>query len=114
MAITKGISFPLSINQVRGTLDVSQEGELFKGHILSFLLTMPRERVMRPQYGMQDPLFDSIQDMTTISAEIREGLISYVPGIDFQVTGNISDQGEAVVNIYWSYEDKDETITVTL
>lgn len=114
MAITNGISFPLSIDPVKGTLIVAQEGNLFKGHILSFLLTKPRERVMRPQYGMQDPLFDSIQDMTTISAEIREGLISYIPGVEFQVNGSINDQGEAVITVYWSYEDKDETITVTL
>ncbi|MBD2168069.1 hypothetical protein H6G04_27160 [Calothrix membranacea FACHB-236] len=114
MAITKGISFPLSINPVQGTLNVAQEGDLFRGHILSFLSTMPRERVMRPQYGMQDPLFDSIQDMTTISAEIREGLISYIPGVDFQVNGSINDQGEAVITVYWSYEDKDETLVITL
>lgn len=114
MTIQKGIAFPLQIDPIRGNLKVATEGELFKGHILSWLQTFPRERVMRPQYGMRDPLFESIQDINTFAAEIREGLIRYVPDVEFQVAGTINDQGEALISVYWQYQDQDESITVKI
>jgi phage baseplate assembly protein W len=112
MTITKGIAFPLTID--KGNLLVSQEGELFRGHILSWLLTEINQRVMRPSYGMKDPLFESLQDMSVVTSEVREGLIKYIPDVDFQVEGSINDLGEAVITVYWQYQDKEQIITVTI
>ncbi|MBD2196620.1 MULTISPECIES: hypothetical protein [Calothrix] len=114
MTIQKGIAFPLQIDPIRGNLKVASEGELFKGHILSWLQTEPKQRVMRPLYGMRDPLFESIQDINTFSAEIREGLIRYIPDVEFQVAGNINDRGEALITVYWQYQDEEESITVRI
>lgn len=114
MTIQQGIAFPLTIDKVKGNLVVSSEGDLFSGHILSWLLTEVGERVMRPTYGMSDPLFESIQDINTFTAEITEGLINYIPNVQFQVFGSIDDQGEALISVYWSYQDQSDSVTIQL
>lgn len=109
----KSISFPLSI--VNGKLAVASGAELYKGHILSWLQTFPRERVMRPSYGMQDYLFETQSDLSLITTSIQSGLNSYVPDVDLEVQGSINDQGQTEINIYWAYEDVDQlTLSVTL
>ncbi|UKO99356.1 GPW/gp25 family protein [Nostoc sp. UHCC 0870] len=108
-----GLNFPLQI--VNGNLSVVTDGNLYKAHILSFLQTELRERVMRPQYGLKDYLFETISDITLIAANIKTGLQQYVPEIQLEVTGNINDQGEAEISIYWLFEDEEQpTIRLTL
>ncbi|AFY49017.1 Gene 25-like lysozyme [Nostoc sp. PCC 7524] len=110
--MTTGIAFPLTLDKSRGNLLMASEGELIKGHILSWLQTQPRERVMRPQYGMRDPLFNSASDISIFASEVQEGLRRYIPDIDFQVYGSINDAGEAVLSIFW--EDESITLRVSL
>lgn len=108
MTIQKGIAFPLQIDPIRGNLKVASEGELTKGHILSWLHTEVFERVMRPLYGLKDPLFNSIDAMSRITAEIESGLRQYVPTASFQVRGSINDQGQVVILIYWNYLNEEQ------
>jgi phage baseplate assembly protein W len=109
----KGIIFPLTISN--GKLAVASEAELYKGYILSWLQTFPRERVMRPSYGMQDYLFETHSDLSLITTSIKSGLNRYVPEIDLDVQGSINDQGQTEINIYWTYEDVEQpTLIVTL
>ncbi|MBD2452242.1 hypothetical protein H6G76_35115 [Nostoc sp. FACHB-152] len=110
--MTKGINFPLSV--VSGNLAVTSEGDLFKGHILSWLQTEPRQRVMRPAYGMKDYLFETISDISLITSNIKEGLQDYIPQVNFEVQGSLSDTGEVEVYVYWSYEGDESTLKVTL
>ncbi|KOP22827.1 hypothetical protein AMR41_29485 [Hapalosiphon sp. MRB220] len=110
-----GIAFPLALDPSKGNLLLASDADLIQGHILSYLQTQPFERVMVPSYGMKDYLFDTISDMSVITSDIEAGLKSYVPDAEFQVTGSINDQGEALISVYWSYKDEEQaTITVTL
>jgi len=109
----KGIKFPLTISN--GRLTVVEDAELYKGHILSWLQTFPRERVMRPSYGMQDYLFETTNDLSLIITNIKSGLNKYVPEVDLDVQGFINDQGQIEINIYWTYEDVEQsTLNVIL
>jgi len=107
-----GIIFPLSI--ANGNLAVASEGELFKGHILSWLQTQPKERVMRPAYGMDDYLFDSIPDISAVTSNIKAGLQNYIPEVEFDVQGLINDAGEVLVYVYWTYQDNESVLKITL
>lgn len=110
--MTNGIKFPLTV--VNGNLAVTSEGDLYKGHILSWLKTLPKERVMVPQYGMQDYLFQTIPNISYITTTVKEGLQQYIPEVSFEVQGAISDTGEVELYIYWSYGGDESTLKVTL
>ncbi|MFS0515153.1 hypothetical protein ACEYW6_10570 [Nostoc sp. UIC 10607] len=103
--MVKGIAFPLTIE--KGNLKVSEDADLYKGHILSWLKTENFERVMRPEYGLKDYLFESIQDISFIASSIQSGLETYIPEVNFEVEGNINDLGESEINVYWTYDDSD-------
>lgn len=108
-----GIKFPLTI--VNGNLAVVSDAELYKSHILSWLQTQLRERVMRPGYGLRDYLFETINDISLIAANIKTGLQQYVPEVQIDVNGTINDQGEAEISIYWLFEDEEQpTIKLVL
>ncbi len=101
----KGVTFPLSVS--KGNLVVATDAELYRGHILSWLKTENFERVMRPEYGLKDYLFESIQDISFIASSIKSGLENYIPEVTFEVEGSINDLGESEINIYWTYDDSD-------
>lgn len=113
MSIT-GIAFPLAIDPAKGNLITASEGELFRGHILSWLLTEPFSRVMVPNYGLKDQLFSSISNISEISAAVLEGLKKYIPGVKFEVNGSIDDFGEATINVYWEYQDINDSISIAI
>lgn len=108
MATTIGINFPLTIDPIKGNLVIASEAELLKGHILSWLQTEVRERVMRPLYGLKDPLFNSSGSLQSLLSEIDSGLKKYVPGASFQVKGSINDSGQVVVLVYWYYLNEEQ------
>lgn len=109
----KGINFPLSITA--GNLVVSSdEADLYRGHILSWLQTQPKERVMRHSYGMQDYLFETISDLSIITSSIKRGLQEYIPEVNFEIQGSINDLGEVEIYVYWTYQNNESTLKVIL
>ena len=113
--ITQGINFPLTIDPVRGNLVVASEADLIKGHILSWLQTETNERIMVPNYGRTDSLFTSISNINLITSEFKTGLEKYIPEAEFEVSGTINDQGEAVILVYWSYGELEQNpIKITI
>jgi hypothetical protein len=111
-SLTTGIDFPLQI--FRGNLKVSSDADLFKGHILSWLQTELKERVMRLEYGLADPLFNTIADIGLISNSIREGLTKYVPQVSVDVLGTINDNGEAEFQVRWIYKEQESSLLVVI
>lgn len=109
---TTGINFPLSA--ANGNLIVTSEADLFKGHILSWLQTELKERVMRPAYGMSDPLFGTLQDVGVMKNMILTGLQNYIPQVSFQVEGSINDKGEAEFFVYWTYLQEESTLRIII
>ncbi|BBD59510.1 hypothetical protein NIES2109_22970 [Nostoc sp. HK-01] len=111
----KGITFPLAVDPARKTLVTASDAELYRGHILSWLLTQPYERVMRPDYGLKDYLFTAIPDLDVITSEMQLGLTEYIPECQFTLQGTINDLGETVITVFWSYLGEDQTtLNVTL
>jgi phage baseplate assembly protein W len=102
MTIVQGISFPLTLDSVRGTLKLSSGADLVRDKIISFLKTEPLERVMRPEYGTQNYLFESAPSIEVIASEIERRLISYIPQATFSTIGSLNDDGELLIEIYWS------------
>jgi len=109
---TTGITFPLQA--INGNLLIASDAELFKGHILSWLQTELRERVMRPNYGLADTLFGTSQDVGRIRIIILEGLQAYIPNVEFEVTGSIIDTGEVEFFVYWVYLGEESTLRITI
>lgn len=112
MNTTTGINFPLEI--VNGNLKINSGADLIKGHILSWLQTETKERVMRPNYGLADPLFNSQQDISRIANNILTGLTNYVQDAKFYVSGNLNDNGEAEFTVSWIYQLEESSLTITI
>lgn len=103
------------MDATRRTLITSEDADLYRGHILSWLLTDKGERIMRPNYGMKDYLFSAVPDLGVILTEIREGLEENIPDCQFQLQGSINELGEVVVSVYWAWKGEDQnTLVVTL
>ncbi|MBD2515183.1 hypothetical protein H6G93_09215 [Nostoc sp. FACHB-973] len=109
----RGFQFPLALDAARGGLKVVSGVEITKGDILSVLSTQKRERVMRPGYGINDPLFDSLQDVSQLAVEILQNLKEYVADAEFQTEGVINEDGECEITVYWSFQG-DEQPQLTL
>lgn len=113
MAEIIGIKYPLTLDE-RGGLLIASDEDLIQGHILQFLETEPLERVMRRDYGTPDVLFTSLQEVTSLAADINRRLTQYVPQASFRVEGYLSDLGEVQLDIFWQYNEIDQDpITVT-
>jgi phage baseplate assembly protein W len=104
MPTIQGIAYPLAIDPATGGLRVAADAELIRGHILSWLETEPLERVMRPDYGTPDYLFTSQNNWQAIAARIEQRLITVVPQARFSVVGELGEEGEGVLEVFWSYE----------
>ncbi|WP_144427536.1 GPW/gp25 family protein [Nostoc piscinale] len=87
---------------------VASDADLYRGHILSWLLTEKGERIMRPRYGLKDYLFTAVPDLDVITAEMTAGLTEYIPECQFTLQGTINDLGETVITVFWSYLGEDQ------
>lgn len=108
MPTIQGIAYPLAIDPASGGLRVAADGDLIRGHILSWLQTIPLERVMRPDYGTPDYLFSSQNNWQAIAAQIEQRLITAIPQARFVVVGELGEEGEGVLEVFWSYEEIDQ------
>lgn len=100
MPLVQGLSYPLTI--VDGQLATSIDADLVRQQIFSVLETRPRERVLRPRYGMPDLLFSSVVP-GIIGSAIRDALTAEIPQGLFDVALVDYDQeGGFEVEIRWS------------
>lgn len=100
----RGISYPLAI--ANGALKVSTDIDLLRESIYSVLETVPSERVLNYTYGTPNIIFDAVPSFPVILELIRQSLETQIFGVDeFNVTGDIDDEGVGRVKIEWSVED---------
>jgi hypothetical protein len=100
--LLRGLSFPLELDG-KGGLKVSEDAELILDHILSMLLIEPGENPMRLQYGIPGILFNSNSNFDEYSADVARRLEKEIPQANFIVTGSLGDEGEALLDIQWTY-----------
>jgi len=113
MAIVTSLSYPLQIKD--GGLQVSSDVDVIRESIYSVLETRPYERVMRPNYGTPDFIFDSYNNNRIVAELTRIQLERQLPGVDFEVTGTIDDTGTARLTIQWAVSDVSQTaITIAV
>lgn len=108
MTTVQGISFPLALDATRGTLKLSSDADLVRDKIISFLKTEPLERVMRPEYGTENYLFEAAPSIEVIAAEIERRLISFIPQATFSTIGSLNDDGELYIEIFWTLSEVEQ------
>jgi phage baseplate assembly protein W len=99
MTIIRGISYPLNITN--GSLQLSYDIETIRDAIFSVLETRPTERVWRADFGTPDFIFESIQNPEIVVSRIKVVLEEQISGVEFEVKGNIQEDGAMQVQIYW-------------
>lgn len=104
MAILTGLAYPLEVDNVTGNLKTQSDAELIADHILSWLETEPLERVMRPDYGTPGYLFTTQQNWGVIAAAVEARLRANIPQATFTVEGNLTDDGEGQLDVYWAVQ----------
>lgn len=102
--MTTGLAFPLQIATNKGDLLLYTDAKLYESHILNWLLTVPKERVMRLRYGMQDFLFDAVSNTAEIVAMVKAGLKEYVPSVTIHQVTVMVEGGNIAISVYWSYQ----------
>jgi hypothetical protein len=95
-----GISYPLQIEN--GNLKLASDEDLYAGHILALLETRFYERVMLPSYGVPGFLFQSYDTLPTDNTKLELILKKWNPLVEFSVKSNYANNGEVLVQIFWS------------
>lgn len=101
--MVKLFSYPFRLNP-DGTVATVDDGTDYYGDELAMLiLTLPGERELVPEYGIEDPTFSSVS-----SAELAEKITLFGPPIDIvSVTTDFAPGGK--LNIGVNYEPLEET-----
>lgn len=97
-AIIQGIAYPLTVSE--GGLAVATDTELVRQQIFSVLETYRRERVMRPDYGLPDNLFNPIVP-GAMGAYVQNLLDQEIPSADFAVGSLASNEGILELEVRW-------------
>lgn len=96
-----GLSYPLSLNG-GGGLSISYNSDRIEQQILEILDTNLNERVLRPELGTSDYLFDTISE-TVLENQIQTILGKYIKNTDIKVKVYIDEEGVCDLRIYYSY-----------
>ena len=86
---------PPFIGGQQNIMSRQEDVRLIKNDILQLLLTVPGERVMRPDYGvhLRDFVFENLvdSDLSALSLEISQQIRKYEPRVDIQSIDLIPD-----------------------
>ena len=112
-----GFQYPLEL--FGGNLAIQKSyPQLVKNAILSGLYTQAEERVFRPEYGLEDAVFRSVQDTVAMLQGIREKIevaLETYEGVTFELMGGINDNGQMdVIVIYITPDEMPITIEATI
>lgn len=104
------LKYPLEIDPIKKTLVTVDGIDKIQSQIMHVLQTEPYERVMRPDYGVPNFIFDSISSIYTVTATIERRLVTELGDkAEFRVNGVINDSGGAVIEVYWSQNGVSQT-----
>lgn len=99
-----GLAYPLQVSP-SGNLLLAINEELIRDHILSFLRTIPGERVMVLSYGTENQLFKPYDDLLTVNSLLGLRLEQWIPQATFRCESEYLDTGEVTTNIFWSLRE---------
>ena len=97
------VKYPLTI--YNGTLLLSYDSEVVRDAILSVIKTFESERIMRPKYGTNYPIFNVPETndiVNLVTNNINEWVKSFYPDLQFNVTGSINEDGSFSYSVLWS------------
>lgn len=91
--------YPLT-SDGQGSLCLSRDEDLVAESIYSVLETRPGERIMRPNYGTPDYLFESVNAISIQTGRIEAALTDQIADPDrFQVSGTYEEEGIIAIDI---------------
>lgn len=98
-----GTSFPLRVNPITGSfVTTSDKHELIRQEIESILETRKFERVMMPDYGLPDFLFEVVDAgfAARVAFHLKDQIVKYVPLVE-SVTSRayVDDDGRTIVSV---------------
>jgi hypothetical protein len=111
------LKYPLTVQN--GTLVLTTGySEKIPEVITHILMTSKEERVLNPDFGVDEGIFSLVsnipQYLRSLESSLTAGLQEY-PGVSIRLVGYIeADSGEIPVTCYWSLEDLTGEVTVTL
>jgi hypothetical protein len=101
--MTTGLIFPLEIQN--GNLRTGSGDELTASQIRHVLLTVPKEILMRPAYGVTPKLFEPVQQGTT-KREVEAELRRRIPSTKFNVQVTLEPtEGGLLIEVFWVGSD---------
>lgn len=114
MAIISGISYPLTISAT-GNLEVSDDANLIRDNILSWLETFKRERIS-PDYGLKFYV-GTTENRADIESQIYSDLVREIPDTTFRVNVRLDDTGLLQINVNYAprqFEGRENFLSVLL
>lgn len=100
------LKYPIGASNGGLVLTVN-EGEAVVGALKSALLTNKGERIIRPQYGSVDNLFELISNGSSYVVGLEHDVDASVtdyPDLATQAIGSIGDDGQAKINLLYSID----------
>lgn len=97
----ESIAYPLRIDDATGDLAISQDEDVLADDILSFVETLPGERVMVPEYGMKDPHFEPLNDILTYNVDLAIKLQGWIPQCTFYCKSEYDELGNLATSIFY-------------
>lgn len=108
--MTTGYLFPLSLSS--GNLRLASGAELIASQIRQILLIETFENPMRPEFGINHPLFESasFNQLAEYQNQIRSQLeLEFGNACEFDIRTKLSPTEDGLeVSIFWSYLGEDQ------
>lgn len=110
------LKYPITISN--GTLVLTQDYEKLIPEVITHtLLTLREERVMQPDFGIPEVTFNLLTDLPGFLRELESSLaftLKEYPGVSVRLVGFADDSGEIPVTCYWSLDELQGEVEVTL
>jgi hypothetical protein len=100
MTKLRGLAYPLQVKN--GSLKLSEDLDTVRDAIFGVLETRPGERIMRGRFGCPDFIFDAVAHPQVVLSRIQVALEEQISDVDFEVNGDIDEDGAFNVRISWS------------
>lgn len=93
----------------------NNNADYVRGKILQTLSVIRGELIANPLYGMPIRVFQSVSDIGIDSARVESILSEEIPEVQFKVTGNITETGIGILDVFWTYQgnEKNESFEVS-
>lgn len=106
------LAYPLQI--INGNLKVVNGDEVIRQHIISWLQTELKERVLRLDYGTRDYIFETKSDWSIVAMDIDRDLTREIPQASFNVLIEADNLGNLEVTVNWSTDTQQTPIVFTV